>query len=118
MDYAVDSVKPGTYSEDNQSTLSDSTILYSEQDNTSEYNDSLFSEFSDSTHTSNLSSDMNKSIYYTNADNFMNKIDELRIRSYAIGFDIIVVVTEIYPKNIDSSSIFLSEVSISCYKKL
>lgn len=61
---------------------------------------------------------MNKtglSIYYTNADNLMNKIDELRIRSSAMNFDI-VVVTEVYPKNIDSSSIFLSEVSISGYK--
>ena len=118
MNYAVNSVKSGTYSEDNQSILSDSTILYGEQDNTSKYNDSPFSEFSDSTDTSNLSSDMNKtglSIYYTNADNLMNKMDELKIRSYAMNFDI-VVVTEVYPKNIDSNSIFLSEVSISGYK--
>ena len=118
MNYAVNSVISGTYAEDNQSILFGSTILYGEQDNTSEYNGSLFSEFSDSTDTSSLSSDMNKtglSICYTNADILMNKIDELRIRSYATNFDI-VVVTKVYPKNIDSSSIFLSEVSISGYK--
>lgn len=67
MNYVVISDKPETGSEDNQSTLSYSTKLYGEQDNTFENSDDLFSEFSDSTATNYSSSDMTKtelSIYY------------------------------------------------------
>lgn len=89
---------------DFQCSTSESTLLYSDQDTTN--NSSCYS--------SNID-ESGLSIYYTNADNLINKIDELRIRAYSKSFDILII-TEVYPKNINSSSICVSELNILGYK--
>ena len=54
------------------------------------------------------------SIFYTNADNLVNKIDELKVRVILKRPDIIVI-TEVYPKSGESTDIFPSELNISGY---
>ena len=51
------------------------------------------------------------SVFYTNADNLMNKIDELKVRLHLKPFDVIVV----YPKTGKSDGIQLSELHINGY---
>ena len=54
------------------------------------------------------------SVFYTNADNLMNKIDELKVRLHLKPFDVLVV-TEVYPKTGKSDDIQLSELHIDGY---
>ncbi|MEW8545341.1 MAG: reverse transcriptase family protein, partial [Candidatus Thiodiazotropha sp.] len=53
-------------------------------------------------------------VFYTNADNLMNKLDELRVRSSDSNFDV-MVVTEVYPKFGDSRDILPPELQIKGY---
>ena len=53
-------------------------------------------------------------VFYTNADNLLNKIDELKVRLQLKPFDILVV-TEVYPKTGKSDEIQLSELHIEGY---
>ena len=54
------------------------------------------------------------SVFYTNADNLMNKIDELKVRLHLKSFDVLVV-TEVYPKTGKPDDIQLSELHIDGY---
>lgn len=54
------------------------------------------------------------SVFYTNADNLLNKIDELKVRLQLKSFDVLVV-TEVYPKTGKSDDIQLSELHIDGY---
>lgn len=54
------------------------------------------------------------SVFYTNADNVMNKRDELKIEVQRYNPDIIVV-TELFPKTGKSTDIFISEMKIQGY---
>ena len=47
--------------------------------------------------------------FYTNADNLMNKLDELRVRASDSNFDV-MVITEVYPKFGDSREILPAEL--------
>lgn len=51
---------------------------------------------------------------YTNADNLINKLDELKARIVKINPDI-CIITEVYPKTGDSTDIFPSELCINGY---
>ena len=53
-------------------------------------------------------------IFYTNADNLMNKLDELKVRSYDKNYDIIII-TEVYPKFGDSRETQNIELQINGY---
>ena len=53
------------------------------------------------------------SVFYTNADNLINKIDELKVRLHLKPFDL--VVTEVYPKTGKSDDIQLSGLHIDGY---
>ena len=53
-------------------------------------------------------------VFYTNADNLLNKIDELKVRLQLKTFDALVV-TEVYPKTGKSDDIQLSELHIDGY---
>ena len=53
-------------------------------------------------------------IFYTNADNLLNKLDDLKVRVQLNSFDIIVV-TEVYPKTGSSKDVLLSELQIEGY---
>ena len=53
-------------------------------------------------------------MFYTNADNLLNKIDELKVRLQLKPFDVLVV-TEVYPKTGKSDEIQLSELHIEGY---
>ena len=53
-------------------------------------------------------------IFYTNADNLMNKLDELKVRSYDKNYDIIII-TEVYPKFGDSRETQNVELQINGY---
>lgn len=55
------------------------------------------------------------SLYYTNADNLMNKIDELKARIHTISPDILVLV-EVYPKTGSSMEITAVELNITGYQ--
>ena len=57
------------------------------------------------------------SIFYTNADGLMNKRDELRV-IIVDGKPDIIVVTEIFPKSVDSTSIQSVEMKIDGYRYL
>ena len=50
-------------------------------------------------------------MFYTNADNLLNKINELKVRLQLKPFDVLVV-TEVYPKTGKSDEIQLSELHI------
>ena len=53
-------------------------------------------------------------VFYTNADNLMNKLDELKVRTYDTNYDIIII-TEVYPKFGDSRDIQNVELQIKGY---
>ena len=53
-------------------------------------------------------------VFYTNADNLMNKLDELKVRTYDTNYDIIII-TEVYPKFGDSREIQNVELQIKGY---
>lgn len=53
-------------------------------------------------------------LYYTNADNFLNKIDELQITIQSIKPDVLII-TEVFPKTVDSSKIIHTELNIEDY---
>ena len=53
-------------------------------------------------------------VFYTNADNLMNKLDELKVRTYDTNYDIIII-TEVYPKFDDSRDIQNVELQIKGY---
>lgn len=55
------------------------------------------------------------SLCYTNADNLMNKIDELKARIHTISPDILVLV-EVYPKTGSSMEITAVELNITGYQ--
>ena len=54
------------------------------------------------------------SFLYTNADNLINKMDELRARVVVMNPDIIII-TEVYPKTCDSTKILPVELDITGY---
>lgn len=54
--------------------------------------------------------------FYTNADNLMNKLDELRVRASDSNFDV-MVITEVYPKFGDSREILPAELQIKGYSQ-
>ena len=51
-------------------------------------------------------------IYYTNADNCLNKRDELVVLVEKLKPDILII-TEYYPKNVESTTILQSEIDIN-----
>ena len=54
------------------------------------------------------------SLYYTNADNLLFKLDELKVRIELISPDILII-TEIYPKTEKSTNITAEELQIENY---
>ena len=54
------------------------------------------------------------SIFYTNADNLLNKHDELKVRIQLRPFDVLVI-TEMYPKTGSSNDISDTELHIDGY---
>lgn len=64
---------------------------------------------------SDTSSVVNKlTLYYTNADNCLNKIDELMIAIQSMKPHILII-TEVFPKTVDSSKILPAELNIEGY---
>lgn len=55
------------------------------------------------------------SVFYTNADNLVNKLDELKVRIQLRSFDVLVI-TEVYPKTGSSKDISDSELNIDGYR--
>ena len=69
---------------------------------------------SDENSTSEYEIDGFLKVFYTNADNLMNKLDELKVRTYDTNCDIIII-TEVYPKFGDSRDIQNVELQIKGY---
>ena len=53
-------------------------------------------------------------IYYTNADNLLNKRNELQLVIASKQPDVLVI-TEIFPKNIESTKISQAELNLEGY---
>lgn len=86
------------------SSNTSSTSLYSESDNDSS---SESVDFSDDLH-----------VYYTNADNLLNKFDEFEMFISLNNVDV-AVVTEVFPKNLKATNIDCCEYSMkgfTCFK--
>ena len=53
-------------------------------------------------------------MFYTNADNLLNKIDEPKVRIQLKSFDVLVI-SEVYPKTGKSNDIHLTELHTDGY---
>ena len=98
MDSSTNNEHNNTHSENDNSN-----ITHSENDNV--MNDSSFES---------VKIRDGLTVFYTNADNLLNKIDELKVRLQLKTFDALVV-TEVYPKTGKSDDIQLSELQIDGY---
>ena len=122
---------------DVSSTYSDETLIYGydcdSEGNTFDDDDDISSSDEISSGSSNISrSDSSTDIYeddcynpltymhegltvlYTNADNLINKMDEVRARVVVTNPDIIIII-EVYPKTCDSTEILPVELNIIGY---
>ena len=124
MNRDSDSEETILFSDNNDTSCSSGrTDFYSGSENNSSENDESDSQYLSDSSTVVFSDDEidpmtvsmdGMSVFYTNADNLVNKIDELKVRVILKRPDIIVI-TEVYPKAGESTDIFPSELNISGY---
>ena len=106
------------FSNDTDSYCSESDSTKAESEFTLSDDESTFS-----TESENRDNDINLqfkgfkeglSLYYTNADNLLFKLDKLKVRIQLVSPDILII-TEIYPKTEKSSDIKDEEILIDNY---
>ena len=110
-DYENDSNAVNSVEEEYNDISSDehsdvSTNLYSENDGTGsiDFDNTSLTEDSDILGIRQETTQLSLKVYYTNADNLVNKMNELEIIVSNQDYDI-VVVTEVFPKNIKATNI-------------
>ena len=104
-------------SDSNDSSESDSTFMSNNDSDLSQGNDSTFSDEEINGSDTNFQFNRLKdglSLYYTNADNLLFKLDELKVRIQLVSPDILII-TEIYPKMGKSTDITEDELHIDNY---
>ena len=118
IENCVNNVSCSAFSNDTDNYCSESDSTKAESEFTLSDDESTFP-----TESENRDNDINLqfkgfkeglSLYYTNADNLLFKLDELKVRIQLVSPDILII-TEIYPKTEKSSDITDEEILIDNY---